>query len=273
MPTGRPHLPVPRFTMTEMALAEHCALLLWHGTDYETGKTMEVSDAEFLAEYAMACDQKRRNPQSPFQIDETSLRRLIRVGKLKAMYRSTNPLDFANGLAVLESLVQQYHRLLMGSMALSDSDFAEQIALDFGRSFVTWTRVPTRNGNYRLAFASRILTYSFPLLPIFNFSNGVASKLRFQSRPQAALPHYFKELANGLVTNQQVIASLTPPHEPAGMSVTMWQGIIAKGWWQRRVLDIALLLHLGITKAVAGLVQGSQGQHTGTRTMTASGTP
>jgi hypothetical protein len=259
--------------MTEMALAERCALLLWQGTDYETGKTMEVSDAEFLAEYALACDYKRRNPQSPFQIDETSLRRLIRVGKLKAMYRSTNPLDFANGLAVLEGIVQQYHRLLSGSMALSEADFAEQISLDFGRSFVTWTRVPTRNGNYRLAFASRVLTYSFPLLPIFNFSNGVASKLRFQSRPQAALPHYFKELANGLVTNQQLIFSLTPPHEPSGMSVVTWQGIIAKGWWQRRVLDIALLLRLGITKAVAGIVNVSHGQHIGSGRLTASGTP
>jgi len=216
---------------------------------------MEVSDAEFLAEYALACEAKRLNPQSMLLINEAALRTLIRVGKLKAMYRSTNPLDFSNGLSVLESLIHQYDMFLNGSVHLSEAEFAEQIVLDLGRSFVTWTRIPTVNGNYRLSFATRIIGYCFPLLPIFNFSRGVAARMHFQTRPQAALVHYFREMTNGLQVNQSALGTLTPPSEPVGMSVATWQGILAKGWWQRRVLDIALMLHFGATRSAVGAAQ------------------
>jgi hypothetical protein len=256
MPLGRPHLLVPQFTQNEVDIAHRCALSLWHGIDYETAKTMETSDAEFLAEYALACDAKRLNPQSNFIINETALRRLIRVGKLKAMFRSTNPLDFNNGLVTLETIIKRYDDFVNGRLQLTEAGLAEEITLELARSFVTLTRIPTINGNYRLPFASRILAYSFPLLPIFNFSNGLASKMHFQSRPQAALTHYFRELATGHARNQPLLSSLIPPNEPAGMSHTTWQNILSKGWWQRRVLDIALLLHFGVTSAAVGIAQG-----------------
>jgi hypothetical protein len=260
MPRGRPHLNVPRFTQTEIDIAQRCALSLWNGVDYENGKDMEASDAEFLAEYALACEAKRKNPQSQLIINETALRKLIRVGKLKAMFRSTNPLDFANGLVVLKAIITEYDNYLNGRLQLTEAEFAEKISLDLAKSFVTFTRIPTINGNYRLPFASRILAYGFPTLPIFNFSNGLASKMHFQSRPQAALPNYYRELDDGLVRTQSRLSSLVPPSEPAGMSQATWQTILLHGWWQRRVLDIALLLRFGVTTAAQAIAKGSSSQ-------------
>ena len=56
MPRGRLHLNVPVFKQREINIAERCALSLWNGIDYESAKEMETSDADFLAEYAIAFD-------------------------------------------------------------------------------------------------------------------------------------------------------------------------------------------------------------------------
>mgnify|MGYP006273816075 CR=1 FL=1 len=255
MPRGRPHLNVPVFSQRLIDIAEICALSLWRGTDYESGEKMETSDEAFLAEYALGFEAKRKSPNSPFVIDEVALRRMIRVGKLKAMFRSTNPIDFANGLKTIEAVIQKYDAFRKRRIPKTPSEFALEIALDLGGSFVTWTRVPTINGNYRIPLASRILSFGFPLLPIFNFSNGLASKMRFQSRPQAALPSYFRTLEIGLLRNAACLGALKPPHMPIGMSQQTWRNILARKWWQRRVLDIALLLHFKVTKVAPNILR------------------
>jgi len=248
MPRGRPHLRVPIFSQRHINLAQRCALALWKGIDYETGRKMQFSDSEFLAEYTLGFEAKRNAPRSRFQINTYSLRRMIRVGKLKAMFRSTNPIDFSNGLLKLQAIIREYDSKLNQKNFKKDK-FTEKIVMKLGKSFVTQTRIPTINGNYRLPFATRILMFGLPMLPLYNFSNGLASKMHFQKRPQAAIPHFYSELSKGLQRNMRRLSLLKPPSHPIGMRQARWTKIIAHKWWQRRVLDIALLLHFGVTSA------------------------
>lgn len=48
MAKGRLPLAVPRLTAYEVELAELCALDLWDGINYQTGKELKVRDEVFL---------------------------------------------------------------------------------------------------------------------------------------------------------------------------------------------------------------------------------
>jgi len=256
MPARRPFISAPVFTRRELDDAVDCSLMLWGGVDYETGRFMETSDCEFLEEFFLSFEAKRLHPKSSFLINEDTLRRLIRVGKLKAMFRSSNPIDFPNGLSCMESLIRDYDDWNKGLIKLSLEDLLVDFGLKLGRSFVTSNATPTRNGNYRVPFASRILFYGFPMLPFFNFSNGLSSKMHFQCRPQDALVTFRLELLRGFLRNQPLLSTIKVPTPPASVSSSSWSRILACKWWQRRVYDIALLLHFGVSKISFGVGAG-----------------
>jgi len=52
MPKAFAHVPVPKFSASEIALAEVCAAELWNGLDYQTGKELNVSDEDLLVMFA-----------------------------------------------------------------------------------------------------------------------------------------------------------------------------------------------------------------------------
>jgi hypothetical protein len=248
MPKGRTCLQVPLFSKNELDDALDCSILLWNGIDYETGKGMETSDQEFLEEFYLAFEAKRLYPRSQFLIDEDVLRRLIRLGKLKAMFRSTHPIDFSNGLMCIESLIVRYHLWQINNVKPPLEPLLVDFGLHLGRSFVTSNTGPVVNGNYRIPFASRILFYGFPFLPFFNFSNALAARMQFQCRPQAALESFRLELLSGFMLNQTLLTKIRAPSAPPSISKASWLRILACKWWERRVFDIALLLHFQVTR-------------------------
>ena len=63
-----------------------------------------------------------------------------------------------------------------------------------------------------------------------------------QTRPQDALPYFNAIMAKGMVTNKVLLAKTLMP-QPTVMSLTLWKRAEKNGWWKRRVLDLALLLH------------------------------
>jgi hypothetical protein len=247
MPKGRSHLQVPVFTRAHLDQAADCSMLLWEGVDYETGKDMETSDCEFLEEFYLAFELKRLYPGSKLTIDEDVLRRLIRLGKLKAMFRSTNPIDFGNGLKCIESLISRYDSWLHKQVKPPLDEFLHDFGVELGRSFVTANSGPVINGNYRIPFASRILFFGFPMMPFFSFSNSLSSKMLFQTRPQAALKSFNAELVRGFIANDLLLSKTPVPSAPQSIDAASWSRILACKWWERRVFDIALLLHFGIT--------------------------
>lgn len=249
MATRKPLIPVPKFRPYILKLAELCAIDLWNGIDYETGKSMEVSDEELLHDFAVPFKYLYENPQTHIQISEFSVRRLIRVGRLKAMFRSAQETDFHAGIKAIETLVlPTYVGWRSGTLKLVETGYGLRSTLDLGASFVTVTTVPTRNGNYRVALASRLLFYLIPDMKLFNFSNGLAKAMQLQSRPQAAIADFSIEMEKGLKKNQIELDKLQMP-KPKIIGEEFWHYIDSSDWWQRRVLDLAMLLHFNVLTA------------------------
>lgn len=76
--------------------------------------------------------------------------------------------------------------------------------------------------------------------------------MRLQSRPQAAISYFNKYLYEGLQLNKALLKNLDMPN-PTVLSENIWMAANKGGWWQRRVLDLALLLHFGLVSATPQL--------------------
>jgi hypothetical protein len=241
-----PHLPVPKFSAQQLALAEVCAIEIWNGLDYSTGKECDVSDEDLLVMFATPTFAMSKSTSTRQNLQEIDIRTLIRVAQLKALFRSAQPTDFQSAIFHYRSTALPiYLGWKLNTLQLPNVyDYATQAILDWSPTFVNNTQ-PSLNGNYRVPLACRILFFAMPDMCIFNFSNGLRRKLAMQSRSQAAIPHFNKSLYAGLLLNQSLLANLDMP-KPTTLDIEIWTAAYQNGWWQRRVLDLALLLHFGV---------------------------
>lgn len=254
MPLGLTHIKVPKFSPQTMALAEVCALELWNGIDYKTGKNLDASDEDFLYMFARPTQAIYKNPNTTQSLKEVDIRELIRVANLKALFRSHQPTDFAGAISAYQSTAMTtYTGWRNKTLALPDPySYATKATLDWSLQFVNNTSGISINGNHRVPLACRILFFSMPDMMVFNFSNALAKGMCLQSRPQAALPYFNKYLFEGLLLNSKLLSKLKMP-QPKILNLEDWQMVKNGNWWERRVLDLALLLHFNLVRPTSTL--------------------
>ena len=247
MAKANKHLSVPLLSPYAIKLAELCAIDLWRGVDYETGKPMDASDDELLLTFYIPIKRMYRRGTAANTIIEDDVRLIIKQGKLKALYRSHLPLDFNKGLnAIKDQCLPIYKGWRNGTMQLTPTGYATKASLDLGISFVQTSKAPTRNGNFRVPLATRILFYALPDMLMFNYSNALGKALNLQSRPQSAVPYFFEIMQIGLETNAKELGKLKMPSS-VFLGQVDWARIKQHGWWERRVMDLALMIHFRLT--------------------------
>jgi hypothetical protein len=247
MPTAKTPKPVPKLSKQTICIAHCAAVELWEGRDYETGKEIIRSDEEFLSYYSSVTFGLLKN-KKPTAYSRNEIHNLIVQAKLKALYRSTLPTDIPQAIKSYKSVpFKNYKDWKAGKLKLSSSyECGTKAALDWSPKFVN-SVAPSLNGNHRVALSNRILFYAMPDIEIYNFSNGLCSKLNLQTRPQAALPHYNKMMHEGFVRNQLLLNILIAP-KGTFINKNHYKKCLAADWWKRRVFDLALLIHFGIAK-------------------------
>jgi len=246
MAIGQTPIPVPRFTVLEIKVAELCAEALWSGIDFRTNEFSEISDETLLNNFYVSFQRLVRHPALPSLITETELKQLIRITDMKAMYRSTLKLDFPLGIdAIANQVVPIYRESIGRSPTFSRLNYGVKSVMDLSLCWINNPK-PSINGNYRVPFSTRLLFFCAPEMMIFNFSNDLAKKMQLQTRPQAALRQFNELLERGLHTNRVLLNGLKLPQRSA-LNKTNWSRINRTDWWQRRVLDIALLIRFHIS--------------------------
>ena len=253
MGTAFRHIPVPKFSANHLALAEVCAIDLWNGFDYQTGKECDLSDEDLLVMFATPTFAMYQSTTTRQTLTELDMRELIRVAQLKALFRSAQTTDFQGAISAYRATaLAVYSGWKKKRLKLANNyDYATQAILDWSVKFVNNSST-SLNGNHRVPLACRILFFAMPDMMVFNFSNGLAKKMRFQSRPQAAIPIFNKYLCDGLQLNKVLLKKLEMP-KPTVLSEDIWTEAKKGDWWQRRVLDLALLLHFGLVSATPQL--------------------
>jgi hypothetical protein len=250
------HKNVPKFSKFKLKIAELSAISIWNGINYETGKEIFISDEELLKTFSVSFLRLVKRKSKKSLITESLIRSLIKVAKMKAMYRSSNPTDFKRGIRFLRNnTTTLYENYIKDKSPILPIDYAINLVLELGKNFPKKNNKISINGNYRIPLATRVLFFAIPDMPFFNFSERLAKKMNFQSRPQAAIPFYMKKLERGLYRNKALFKMKLPPTNQ--MDHNLYNKIKKTNWWQRRILDLALLFHFKIFKPHKKLIQNA----------------
>lgn len=235
-------LAVPKLTPYEVKLGELCALDLWDGIDYQTGKHIE-RDEIFLGNFAAPAASLYSGKSKTLNVSVQDLHNFVIVGGMKNLYQTSNGTDLAKGIAAYPSAVlPSYTSWKKKKTTQSSVDLATKLTLDWSPTFVKNPNLGSRVGNHRVSLACRFLFFALPEFPLYNFSEALSESLNLQKRPQAALPYFNEILAEGMITNRVLLSKTVMP-QPTSMSLVLWKKADRNGWWKRRVLDLALLLH------------------------------
>jgi hypothetical protein len=238
-------LPVPFFSPRDLILAELCATDLWRGVNFSTGKNLKRSDEQFLIDFALPFNHLVNNSNINNQITEDSIKCLVSVAKLTNIYRLTNSTDFQYGIhSMSNNILPIYFNCQANLLNPNPSplyEYGTNAILQLGRDFVNNPKKPSKYGNYRIALASRILFFTIPNMLLFNFSSGLAKNMLFKSSPQNEIGGFNEALSNGLQLNTGLHSMSLPA--PIWMNISLYEQIQNTDWWQRRVLDLALLQH------------------------------
>jgi hypothetical protein len=248
MAKGRLPLAVPKLTSYEVKLAELCALDLWDGTNYQNGKSI-VRDEFFLTNFSTAAAHLYSGIRTTLNVAVPDFHEFVIVAGLKSQYQTSNGTDLGKGISAFDSaVVPPYRSWKIGATPQSFTALVTKAVLDWSPSFVKNPNLGSRVGNHRISIACRFLFYAYPDFPVFNFSEALSESLNLQKRPQAAIRYFNEIMAQGMVTNRVLLAKTVMP-QPSIMPTALWTDAEARGWWKRRVLDLALLLHFGCVSA------------------------
>jgi hypothetical protein len=248
MAKGKLPLAVPKLTAYEVKLAELCSLDLWEGIDYQTGKHI-ARDELFLGNFGTPAASLYSGRRNNLNVTVQDFHTFVIVAGLKSQYQTSNGTDLAKGISTFNSAVlPSYTAWKKKTTTQSSVDLVTKAVLDWSPTFVKNPNTGSRVGNHRISIACRFLFYAFPDFPVFNFSKALSKSLNLQARPQDAVPYFNEILAQGMITNRVLLSKTVMP-QPTSMSLVLWKRAEKNGWWKRRVLDLALLLHFGCMTA------------------------
>ena len=248
MAKGRLPLAVPKLTAYEIKLAELCALDLWEGIDYQTGKHI-ARDELFLGNFGTPSASLYSGRTNTLNVAVQDFHNFVIVAGLKSQYQTSNGTDLAKGIKAFNATVlPSYTTWKKKTTTQSSVDLVTKAILDWSPTFVKNPNTGSRGGNHRISIACRFLFYAYPDFPVFNFSKALSESLNLQSRPQDAISYFNEILAQGMITNRLLLSKTVMP-SPTSMSLVLWKRAEKNGWWKRRVLDLALLLHFGCMTA------------------------
>jgi len=234
-----PRRPIPKFTKSELNVAETCARALWYGIDFRTGEHYPISDAGLLSTFAPNFyyfhKQKKRFVPDIFVAD---VKGLILACGVKQLFRGNSEMDFRKAIdSIYRDIYPRYLSSLKNPTAVSSVDVAIECLELLSKGLVI---DPKKN---RLNLASRILFFLSPNIHCFNMNNSVAKSFGLQSRPHHHYEEFFHLFSDGLVTNQTRLSSYKIPPARDGLDDVSWNEISRTDWWKRRVLDLAVLIH------------------------------
>lgn len=77
--------------------------------------------------------------------------------------------------------------------------------------------------------------------------------LNLQSRPEAAIHPFYQIFQDCLAINSKELSQYEMPQSLGVLDDEIYTTVRSSDWWHRRIIDIAVLLHLNVTKAAIPL--------------------
>lgn len=251
----------PKLSRSIIQNAELCCKALWYGINFENGNP-QTSDEEFLCVFAMPMFDHAPNKRLPFKpaVFIIDVKNLIKVGKITAVFRMQKYMDFRKAIRKIETSIFPMFFSVLKNPATTD-----RCLLAIKAIAKLSDGIVTKPNYFQLVLSSRILFFLAPNLMIANMNTAVARHFDLRRQTQKNYADFQLLFREGLKVNQNHLAELELPRNRSHLTQTEWEKIRETDWWQRRVLDIAILLQLklatpafGLKKLVADIEMGFQ---------------
>ena len=235
-------IPNLTFTNSEILEADMCARELWRGYEYHSNCRI-VSDEVFLKDfYNIGRQQDTNLTPGLLSISEDKVIDLLSAAKLGNSLRF-GTLDIQKGLAAIPRHGDPVYKKWLAKKHSRGNFWVDgaKLIVQIGREFNSATVTKASRG-IQAAVSSRILFYSMPKMSIFPYSVALAKKLKvFDDDPQKSVNQYSQTLAEAYYNNWKFLEEIKMPL-PTILSDQEWEEIRNSGWWQRRVLDLCVVL-------------------------------
>lgn len=257
MRVGQKPPEIPVLSDALLKLADIAARELWLGINYSTGKAQQpvvkdqsipvpfgtrpvtLSDERLIEMFsipfysaARAHGVKDKLPLLPQYIDPY----FIRVAGLKVAPKQSMQALKEGIRLLLTDLSADYKRYIIGKSSETSvvkvAAYTSKLVAKFGAS---------DNVNHR-ALAFRILFFAIPDFPCFNYSSAIINELRLSTADANFYSNFVETLNRGYRMNWERLVRFEMPL-PTHLNSKVWLRARNYGWWQRRVFDLALVLH------------------------------
>jgi len=225
--------PIPKISPATYDLAHQCCLLLWHGVEFSTGRN-QTSDAALLQTWS-----------SKFQGHITANKQLrYSAAEINALTSAAKVGRFLNFKAAdVKNLNRSFNQSIVslyGQPGITSDIYSQELGKALARN-------PTQPG--KIVIASRFLFFALPDRCTFNLYEGVAVKLGMHRMATKFKSDLVSALHDRMHLDWKILRALQMPQRTSEIKYDTWKLACDGGWWQRRVLDIAVLIHLKLASA------------------------
>lgn len=223
------------------------AIYLWEFGDDDIAPNDRLSDKELFNIFSRKWTNHKKS-RRPITYSANQLKALIKNCKIRSTQISNpnNPRIAAyltQPTIVSKNAQDTYYSVLDRSNTVYSNPIRLRTRWEYGREFTKElavelnARSANRRGGVQRAYASRILFFALPEIHIYNYSEPLINNLRKDYGLQGDTVDEVFELMNDLfVKHEKQLKRLPRPKFGKGGAV------IKKGdWWERRVLDLAVL--------------------------------
>jgi len=254
---------VPYFSESAIHLAHVCALETWQGFSYSTGKQFEeaitvhsrttkmssskivvLSDEYFMGRLTnqLFSIVKPRDFKNNYPINDSFLDGFRKIAGIKQTERRGPKPSYADGLAYLKKHIADDYRQYQQLNNIEDKrveavSYADRLSIAF-----TTQTLPNSQNSEHIMLATRLLFFVMPNCLIFNYSPEIAKGLRLTGNAEKDIAEYQDKLWTGLNLNWKTLCKYDMPL-PKHLGNYVYEIAKKSGWWQRRILDLALKHH------------------------------
>lgn len=247
-----PRTPIQKFTKAELDIAELCARALWHGVSFETGSKV-TSDAWLLDAFATPFYQIT-STTSKVNISDIDVHNLVVACVLYATFRDTNKTHYNAGINCISSHIYPiYLNYLNNLSSVNVEQYGALAVKEMSNALALQPVNHNKPHPHRTVLSSRIMFFLVPTMPCFNMNNSIALIYGLQSRPFAYRDEYCALMYKGLQTNNSLLNKYTLPQCTDELASETWAIVNASDWWQRRILDIAILIQNNLATPIPNL--------------------
>ena len=225
--------------------ADMCARELWRSKKYNKKKN-PTSDDELIGLLSKPINNYLKGKTLRVNLSPKNIELLINASQMTRI-SSVKNVSIRKGIFILPNLLNQYRQNIK-NIAIDNSNFyypARDMVIDLGEHFYKKRKNIGINGGCHAALSTRFLFFASPTLPIFNYSSKIASSFKLNGKVANRIPSYYEIIASIYLRNWKNLKNYQMPLSNH-IDDDYWLLIKENGWWQRRVLDIALLLHFKI---------------------------